>query len=117
GPAAGPQDLRGMQGTLRRRRGRPGGPRSKTPGPRRHRALPGRRLPKLQLHRPAGRIALYEVLPIGREIRELIVGQANSAEIKKVARDLGMLTLREAGLSKVLEGVTTIEEVLRVTAE
>jgi type IV pilus assembly protein PilB len=64
-----------------------------------------------------GRIALYEVLPIGREIRELIVGQASSAEIKKVARDLGMLTLREAGLSKVLEGVTTIEEILRVTAE
>jgi len=64
-----------------------------------------------------GRIALYEVLPIGREVRELIVGQADSAEIKKVARDLGMLTLREAGLSKVLEGVTTIEEVLRVTAE
>ena len=64
-----------------------------------------------------GRIALYEVLPITPEIRELVARGADPAEIKKVARDLGMLTLREAGLAKVLEGVTTIEEVLRVTAE
>jgi type IV pilus assembly protein PilB len=64
-----------------------------------------------------GRIAIYEVLPITREIRELISRGADPAEIKKVARDLGMLTLREAGLLKVLDGITTIEEILRVTAE
>jgi type IV pilus assembly protein PilB len=64
-----------------------------------------------------GRIALYEVLPVTREIREQIADNAPTAEIKKVARDLGMLTLREAGLAKVLQGVTTVEEVLRVTAE
>jgi len=64
-----------------------------------------------------GRIALYEVLPITGEIRELIARGADAGAIKKVARDLGMLTLRDAGLAKVLEGVTTIEEVLRVTAE
>ncbi|HTO12329.1 MAG TPA: ATPase, T2SS/T4P/T4SS family [Candidatus Binatia bacterium] len=64
-----------------------------------------------------GRVALYEVLPITREIRELVVRGADAGEIKKVARDIGMLTLREAGLMKVLEGVTTVEEVLRVTAE
>jgi len=59
-----------------------------------------------------GRIALYEVMPITREIRDLIVSGASTEAIKKVACDLGMRTLREAGLVKVLEGVTTIEEVL-----
>jgi len=64
-----------------------------------------------------GRMALYEVLPVTREIRDQINTGATTAEIKKVGRDLGMRTLREAGLVKVLEGVTTVEEVLRVTAE
>jgi len=64
-----------------------------------------------------GRIALYEVLPVTREIRELITTGATHDAFRKVARDLGMLTLREAGLSKVLDGITTLEEVLRVTAE
>ena len=64
-----------------------------------------------------GRMALYEVLPVTREIRDQINTGATTAEIKKVGRDLGMRTLREAGLAKVLEGVTTVEEVLRVTAE
>ena len=64
-----------------------------------------------------GRMALYELLPVTREIRDQINTGATTAEIKKVGRDLGMRTLREAGLVKVLEGVTTVEEVLRVTAE
>jgi type IV pilus assembly protein PilB len=64
-----------------------------------------------------GRIAIYEVLPVTREIKDLIVHGAQATEIVKVARDQGMRTLREAGLAKVLEGVTTVDEVLRVTAE
>jgi type IV pilus assembly protein PilB len=64
-----------------------------------------------------GRIAIYEVMPVTREIKELIVHGVPPAEICKVARDQGMKTLREAGLGKVLEGVTTVEEVLRVTTE
>jgi type IV pilus assembly protein PilB len=64
-----------------------------------------------------GRVALYEVMPVAREIRDLITQAAPTTEIQKVARDLGMLTLRESGLVKVLQGVTTVEEVLRVTAE
>ena len=60
-----------------------------------------------------GRIALYEVLPVTREIRELITTGATQDAIRKVARDLGMLTLREAGLSKVLDGITTLEEVFK----
>ncbi len=62
-----------------------------------------------------GRIALYEVMPISDEIRELILEGASSNEIKKTANRLGMKTLRMSGLSKVKDGVTSVEEVLRVT--
>jgi type IV pilus assembly protein PilB len=64
-----------------------------------------------------GRIAIYEVMPVTREIKELIVHGAPPSEIAKVARDQGARTLREAGLTRVLEGMTTIDEVLRVTSE
>ena len=62
-----------------------------------------------------GRIALYEVMPISDEIRELILEGASSSEIKSSAVRLGMKTLRMSGLTKLMEGVTTMEEVLRVT--
>jgi type IV pilus assembly protein PilB len=64
-----------------------------------------------------GRIALYEVLAATAEIRSLILNDSFVSEIKDVAAKQGMKTLREAGLLKVLEGVTTLEEVLRVTTE
>ena len=64
-----------------------------------------------------GRSALYEVLPITPEIRSLILHSTFAGEIQDVARKQGMRTLREAGLQKALEGVTTVEEVLRVTTE
>jgi type II secretory ATPase GspE/PulE/Tfp pilus assembly ATPase PilB-like protein len=56
-------------------------------------------------------------MPITREVRDLIMHNAPASEICKVARDQGMKTLREAALIKVIEGVTTVEEVLRVTSE
>jgi len=62
-----------------------------------------------------GRIALYEVMPIRDEVRELILEGASANEIKKATIRLGMKTLRMSGLSKVTEGVTSLEEVLRVT--
>jgi type IV pilus assembly protein PilB len=62
-----------------------------------------------------GRIALYEVLPVKEEIKELILEGASAAEIKSAAIRLGMRTLRMSGLQKLQEGVTTVEEVLRVT--
>ncbi|HET6369845.1 MAG TPA: type IV-A pilus assembly ATPase PilB, partial [Nitrospiria bacterium] len=62
-----------------------------------------------------GRVALYEVMPIGEEIRELILQGATSDEIKKKAIDVGVKTLRMSGLQKVKEGVTTLEEVLDTT--
>lgn len=62
-----------------------------------------------------GRMAIYEVLPFFEQLKELIFERASAAEIKKVARSQGMKTLRESGITKVLEGVTTLEEVIKVT--
>jgi type IV pilus assembly protein PilB len=62
-----------------------------------------------------GRIALYEVMPITEDLRNVILKGAQTAEIREMAQAQGMKTLRQAGLLKVLEGTTTVEEVLRVT--
>jgi type IV pilus assembly protein PilB len=62
-----------------------------------------------------GRIALYEIMPVGSEIREMVLEGASADELKKTAIRLGMKTLRMSGLTKVKEGVTTVEEILRVT--
>jgi type IV pilus assembly protein PilB len=62
-----------------------------------------------------GRVAIYEVMPITDELRHLILKNAATAEIREMAEQQGMKTLRQAGLAKVLEGTTTVQEVLRVT--
>jgi len=62
-----------------------------------------------------GRVALYEVMPVKEDLRELILQGASADEIKKKAISLGMKTLRMSGLAKVKEGMTTIEEVLDST--
>jgi type IV pilus assembly protein PilB len=62
-----------------------------------------------------GRIALYELMPITEDLRTVILKGGQTAEIREMAQSQGMKTLRQAGLIKVLEGTTTIEEVLRVT--
>ena len=62
-----------------------------------------------------GRIALYEVMPMSEELRELVLGGAPANEIKRTAMTLGMMTLRQSGLLKLRQGMTTIEEVVRVT--
>ncbi|GMT42711.1 MAG: type II secretion system protein GspE [bacterium] len=64
-----------------------------------------------------GRVGIYELLPIGDSIRNLILKKTSAHAIKDHARREGMVTLREDGLSKVTEGITSISEVLRVTAE
>jgi type IV pilus assembly protein PilB len=63
-----------------------------------------------------GRIALYEVMPFGEQLKELVLQGSSTAELKAEAIRIGMKSLRQSGLSKVLEGVTSIEEVARVTA-
>jgi len=62
-----------------------------------------------------GRIALYEVMPVTEEIRELILMGASSSEVKNQAISQGMKTLRQSGLTKVAEGVTSVAEILRTT--
>ena len=64
-----------------------------------------------------GRTGVYELIVINDTIRPLIVSRASSNEIKAMALREGMHTLRDDGWNKVLKGVTTIEEVLRVTEE
>jgi len=64
-----------------------------------------------------GRMALYEVMPATEEIKEMILRGASAIELKRESIRCGMKTLRNAGLSKADEGLTTLEEVLRVTAK
>jgi type IV pilus assembly protein PilB len=62
-----------------------------------------------------GRVALYEVMPMKDELREFVLNGASTAELKREASRIGMLTLRASGLARLKEGLTTVEEVLRVT--
>ena len=62
-----------------------------------------------------GRTALFEVMKISDEIKEMILNRATSREIKRKAIENGMLTLRHSGLIKIKKGVTSVEEVLRET--
>ncbi|MEI6207147.1 MAG: type IV-A pilus assembly ATPase PilB [Desulfuromonadales bacterium] len=62
-----------------------------------------------------GRVGFYQVMPMLEELRELILNGANTAEIKRESMRLGIKTMRQSGLTKIKEGVTSFEEVLRVT--
>src|SRR6266571_4040464 len=62
-----------------------------------------------------GRVAIYEVMPVSQEIRDLILKNAPVTDIRAMAQAQGMKSLRQAGLLKVLAGATTVDEVLRVT--
>jgi type IV pilus assembly protein PilB len=61
-----------------------------------------------------GRLALHEVMVVTEEVERMAVERASAAAIGKVAREQGMTTLRDDGLAKVLQGVTSLEEILRV---
>ncbi len=63
-----------------------------------------------------GRVGIYSVMPLSEKLKEMTVNRASEPEIAAVAREEGMLTLREDGVEKVREGHTSLEEVLRVTA-
>lgn len=65
----------------------------------------------------SGRAGLYEVMDVTTDIQKLIVARATSAEIQRKAQEQGMVTMRQDGYLKALQGVTTIEEVNRVTVE
>lgn len=64
-----------------------------------------------------GRVALIEALPISETVRRLIIKRASASAIKNQAVNEGMKTLRVVGIEKAVEGITTLEEVWRVTSE
>jgi len=64
-----------------------------------------------------GRMGIYEVLEIDTEIGDMIINHKSAEDIEEAATKRGMLTMQQDGFLKSLEGITTIEEVLRVTKE
>lgn len=64
-----------------------------------------------------GRIGIFEIMTIDDELRDAIIAKKDASELKNIAVKNGMITMLEDGIEKVLHGVTTIEEVLRVTKE
>jgi type IV pilus assembly protein PilB len=62
-----------------------------------------------------GRVGLYEVMEISEEIRELILSGASAMELRRLAIEEGMISLRQSGVRKIGDGVTTVEEVVRET--
>lgn len=62
-----------------------------------------------------GRLACYEIMVVDDEVRDLILERASTHLVKQKSREHGMITLREAAFRKVLNGVTTVEEMMRVT--
>jgi type IV pilus assembly protein PilB len=64
-----------------------------------------------------GRIGIFEVLPVSERIGRLILEHASAGEIEKTAVDEGMITMKQDGYLKVVEGITSIDEVLRVAQE
>jgi type IV pilus assembly protein PilB len=64
-----------------------------------------------------GRVGLYEVMEVSEELRELILVGASGLELRRKAVDEGMITLRRSGLRKVMDGMTSVEEVVRETVK
>jgi len=62
-----------------------------------------------------GRTAICELLDLTDRIREMIIDRRPTSEIKRIARDEGMITLRESGLNKIKQGLTTLREINKVT--
>ena len=62
-----------------------------------------------------GRTAICELLDLTDRIREMIVDRRPTSEIKRVAREEGMITLRESGMAKIRSGITTLKEINKVT--
>ena len=116
GPAPRPARVPRLQGALRGRRGEPRALRSRAPrGSARCRSHRGKGCQTCSFTGMKGRVAIYEVMPVSQEIRDLILRNAPTAEIREVAQSQGMRSLRQNALRKVLDGTTTVDEVVRVT--
>ena len=75
----------------------------------------GRGCEKCQSVGYKGRTAIYELLPVRDEIQELIIRKASAGQIRQKAQEMGLTTLHAAGIEKIRQGVTTWQEVMRVT--
>lgn len=64
-----------------------------------------------------GRVGVYEIMKMTETLRRMILERASTSDLRDMAREEGMLTLRESALRKLMIGRTTVEEVIRVTAE
>ena len=64
-----------------------------------------------------GRTVIMELLCLSEPVRKLILSHADGTEIQKTAIDAGMATMKDDGIRKALQGITTIEEVMRVTQD
>ena len=62
-----------------------------------------------------GRVALYEIMPINDDLKEAVLQGYSAQELKRVAVESGMQTLRQSGLRKINQGTTSLDEVIRVT--
>ena len=65
----------------------------------------------------SGRTGLYETITVDEDIQKMIVDHATAAEIMRLARSKGTVTMRQDGMLKVLSGMTTVEEVNRVASD
>jgi len=77
----------------------------------------GKGCPECNMTGYRGRVAIFELLVISEEVRRIVLSRATSFEIRDLARSQGMKLLREDGWIKVYRGITTVEEVLRVTQQ
>ena len=64
-----------------------------------------------------GRVAIFELMEMNEELRKLIMRDADAGELTACARKNGMQSLREDGWEKIEKGITTVDEVIRVTQE
>jgi len=64
-----------------------------------------------------GRVGIYEILTMNEDVKQLIMAKSNASKIKQLAVSQGMSTMIDDGIAKVLAGLTTIEELLRVSQE
>jgi type II secretory ATPase GspE/PulE/Tfp pilus assembly ATPase PilB-like protein len=63
----------------------------------------------------AGRLGIYELMVMDDSLRDVVTGNPDVVQLRKIARERGLVTLRQDGFEKVLQGKTTVDEVLRVT--
>jgi type II secretory ATPase GspE/PulE/Tfp pilus assembly ATPase PilB-like protein len=63
----------------------------------------------------AGRLGIYEMMVMDDSLRDVVTGNPDVTQLRKLCRERGLVTLRQDGFDKVMKGMTTVDEILRVT--